>query len=152
MERPWSLAGLSLRSGVPFCHLHVPCVFCGIPLDYEDRVAFDYKAFQVTWKNGQPHGFCTRCSRNLAQHEVGFFTQEELTYKEFVQRLGAGFYYVPVRCTICYGLVTATQKIEALYRRQTFKKVRGRWRTPCNNCAQSDNNDWERRYFERYSP
>ncbi|AMQ81153.1 E6 [Canis familiaris papillomavirus 20] len=150
MERPWSVAGLSVRSGVPLCQLEIPCVFCGLLLDFQDRVAFDCKGLQLTWKHGRPHGCCTICSRDICRREVPVYTQETLDFRTFVQRAGSGFYYIPVRCTNCLGLVTATQKIQALYRRQPFLKVRGRWRTLCTYCAESDN-DWERRYFERHS-
>ncbi|AEP82748.1 E6 [Canis familiaris papillomavirus 11] len=151
MERPWSVAGLSVCSGVPMCQLQIPCVFCGTLLDHADRVAFDFKGFQLTWKHGHPHGICTPCSRDICRREVSGYTQERVDYRTFVYRLGPGFYYVPVRCTCCLGLVTATQKIQALWRRQEFYKVRGRWRTQCTYCAESDN-DWERRYFERHNP
>nr|UYL89589.1 E6 protein [Canine papillomavirus] len=151
MDRPWSLAGFCVRSGISLCELQVPCVFCGSTLNFEDRVAFDFKGLQISWKNNQPHACCTACARSICTREVGGYTQQVVTYKDFVRLVGAGFYFVPVRCTGCLGLVTTTQKIQALYRRQDFKKVRGRWRTLCTYCAESDN-DWERRYFKRHSP
>ncbi|ABC02203.1 putative transforming protein [Canis familiaris papillomavirus 3] len=149
MERPWSLASLCVRSGVSLCAISIPCVFCGNLLSFEDRVSFDFKVLQVSWKNGLPHACCTSCARSICSREVSQYTSEEISYRQFVQRVGQGFYWIPVRCTCCLGLVTTTQKIQALYRRQKFKKVRGRWRTLCTYCAESDN-DWERRYFERH--
>ncbi|AJP70541.1 E6 [Canis familiaris papillomavirus 16] len=150
MARPWSVAGLCSQWGATLNDIPLPCVFCGELIDFDDKVAFDFKGLQITWKNRKPHACCTRCARVVCRAEVSEFTEEEVSAWNFYNRVGAGIIYVPVRCTVCLAVVTNTQKLAALQNRQNFKKVRGRWRTECSNCAGSED-DWERRYFKGHS-
>ncbi|ABU86868.1 transforming protein [Canis familiaris papillomavirus 4] len=151
MARPWSVAGLCAQTGTSFENIRLPCVFCKQWMDRDDCAAFDFKILQLSWKGGRPHGCCTACARSIAQRETARFTSEVITHKDFVDRVGFGLWFIPVRCPICLSLVSAIQKLAAITRKQKFVKVRGRWRTLCTLCTESDN-DWERRHFERHCP
>ncbi|UZP65142.1 E6 [Canine papillomavirus type 24] len=151
MARPWSIAGLCAYTGTPIEEIRLPCVFCRRILGREDCLAFDVKVLQLSWKGNSPHACCTPCSRSISQRETAGFTSEIISADEFRRRIGFGIWYIPVRCPLCLSLVSARQKIAAIAKGQKFIQVRGRWRTICTFCTESDN-DWERRHFERHCP
>lgn len=134
MARPAKVCELAHHLNIPIWEVLLPCNFCTGFLTYQELLEFDYKDFNLLWKDGFVFGCCAACAFRSAYHEFTNYHQEIVVGIEIEGRAAANIAEIVVRCLICLKRLDLLEKLDICAQHREFHRVRNRWKGVCRHC------------------
>lgn len=137
MELPRSISDYAAALHIPITDAVVRCRFCSNVLSYCDLCNFDFKCFQLIWKDLKVFGICGSCAKASALAELSRFYVCSVPIQDLL-RDGSLFDLI-IRCSRCLNKLAATEKLRLVTEKKLVHKVRsgkGGWRAVCKFCIQ----------------
>lgn len=133
-SQPKRVADLANQWGVLPEEVTLACRFCSRQLNEQDLLAFDYKYFQLLWKDGGVFGCCSACARFLACEEHIRFCRLELPGCDMIRLVHVPLNLILIRCRGCFKVLSFSEKVDMIRNHIFFCSVRGWWRGLCRLC------------------
>ncbi|AFS89114.1 E6 [Equus caballus papillomavirus 5] len=118
----------------------LPCIFCKCPLNKVDAHYFHEGDYRCVKRENQWHAVCRPCILAVCKLERDLW-EDLLRYSgDDVERIsGRRLEDINVRCKICGGGVTDSEKQYNKLTKKPFYFYRRRWRTRCYDCKRAGN-------------
>ncbi|AUT11917.1 E6 [Leptonychotes weddellii papillomavirus 5] len=138
MEKPQTLRALAASLGEPLQRILVQCVFCGAPMTWPDKVAFENKCLSVVWCRERFFGACVSCTNVRSYWDVLNNRGPTLEATGVESLFNKPLSDIPVRCMYCLAQLTVLEKIACAVNERPFVLVRKLFRNTCSECTQYD--------------
>lgn len=133
-EQPKRLDEYCKATGTSFFDLKLCCAFCKFQLSLQELADFFTKQLSLLYRDGIAHAACRGCLRLSARHEFELFCRCSVPADIICDILHEPITCVCVRCTECYKLLDAAEKIDLCAASEHLYLVRQYWRGICRDC------------------
>lgn len=124
---------------INFLDLSLPCIFCRFRCNIVDLAQFYSKQLRLIWRNNIAFACCEKCLKLCAKYEFEQHCVCSVRAEHLHGLIRVPMDQVLLRCTYCFAVLTASEKVDLVAGSRYVWLIRGYWRAMCSKCRQLEN-------------
>nr|AYA93851.1 MAG: E6 protein [Human papillomavirus] len=119
---------------INFFDLRLLCIFCKQLLDQVDLAKFHKKKLCLVWRGNRAFACCDKCLQLSARYESERHCVCVVKAENLHGLIGVPLQDVLLRCNLCLGVLTTSEKVDLIAGGKLVWLIRGYWRATCSSC------------------